>query len=177
MYSLNLKPHRMMLLFALLLSACASGPAFDTAGVDPSVTPRRVANSPQTAVGKRVQWGGTILGVSNQPERTQIEVLAYPLGGNKKPRRDNEPLGRFILERSGYLEPATYAQGRLISVVGTVSGTRVGRIGEASYDHPVVDAAQLYLWPEDSGYGSGVHFGVGVGTGGTRWGTGVGIGF
>jgi outer membrane lipoprotein len=170
----------LVVLLAWLLSACATGPTFDTRGVDPALTPQRVSNSPQAATGKAVQWGGTILGVSNQPERTQIEVLAYPLGSNAKPQTDGDPLGRFILEKSGYLEPAIYAQGRLISVVGTVTGTQAGQVGEASYDYPVVDARQLYLWPEDRDYGAGVHFGVGVGSGGwdgTRWGTGVGIGF
>ena len=109
-------------------------------------------------------------------------MLAYPLDSKARPKTDASPLGRFFLERSGFLDPATYKQGRLISTVGTVTGTRDSKVGEANYDQPVVDARQVYLWPEDQGpQGSGVSFGFGVGSGGwgsgSSWGVGVGTGF
>jgi outer membrane lipoprotein len=179
----NLKPGLLVLLPALLLNACAttSAPTFDTIGVDPFLTPQSVAASPQAATGRSVQWGGTIIGVTNLEDRTRIEVLAYPIDRNAKPQGDGNPLGRFFLEQRGFLDPATYKPGRLVSVVGSVTGTLSARVGEASYEHPVVDARQTYLWPENREYGSdtGVTFGIGVGTwgSGTNWGTGVGIGF
>jgi outer membrane lipoprotein len=169
-------------LLSLLLGACASAPTFNTAGVDPYLSPQTVTASPQVATGKSVQWGGTIIGTTNLPDRTQIEVLAYPLDSKAKPKTDTSPLGRFFLERTGFLDPATYKQGRKISAVGTVTGTRMSKVGEAGYDHPVIDARQIYLWPEDRGYGgTGVTFGIGGGSGGwgsgTGWGIGVGTGF
>lgn len=129
-----------------------------------------------------MQWGGTIIGTTNLPERTQIEVLAYPLDSKARPNSNASPLGRFFLEQRGFLDPATYKQGRQISTVGTVTGTRNSMVGEASYDHPVVDARQIYLWPENQGsQGTGVIFGIGGGSGGwgsgTSWGVGVGTGF
>jgi outer membrane lipoprotein len=170
------------LLLALLLCACAStaGPSFDTAGVIPALTPSTVVANPMPAMGKSVQWGGTITGITNQPDRTLIDVLAYPLDSTARPGVNSNPLGRFILEQQGFLDPAIYKQGRRISAVGTVTGTRTTQVGDTSQDQPVVDARQIYLWPEDPEYGSpGVTFGVGVGTwgSGTNWGTGVGIGF
>jgi len=182
MNRLNSKPALLALLPALLLGACASTPTFNTAGVDPFLTPQSVTASPQAATGKSVQWGGTIIGVTNLPDRTQIEVLAYPLNSKARPQVDGSALGRFFLEQSGFLDPATYKQGRQISAVGSISGTRNSKVGEASYDQPVVDARQIYLWPEDQGpQGSGVTFGVGVGSGGwgsgSSWGVGVGTGF
>ena len=170
------------ILLPLLLCACASTPAFNTTGVDPHLSPQSVTASPQTATGKSVQWGGTILGTTNLQERTRIEVLAYPLDSKARPKSDSSPLGRFFLEQHGFLDPATYKQGRQISAVGTVTGTLSSKVGEASYDHPVVDARQIYLWPEDRGSGgSGVTFGIGGGSGGwgsgTSWGVGVGTGF
>jgi len=171
-----------LVLLPLLLSACASAPTFNTVGVDPYLSPQTVTASPQTTTGKSVQWGGTILGTTNLQDRTQIEVLAYPLDSKAKPKSDGSPLGRFFLEQSGFLDPATYKQGRQISAVGTVTGTRNSMVGEASYDHPVIDARQIYLWPEDRGYGgTGVTFGIGGGSGGwgsgSSWGVGVGTGF
>jgi outer membrane lipoprotein len=161
----------------LLLSACASGPTFNTGGVDRSLTPRGVAAEPQLATRKSVLWGGTILTTSNLKDRTRIEVLAYPLDTDKRPQRDSDPLGRFILERAGFLEPASYAEGRQVTAIGRVTGIRAGRVDETDYTYPVIDARQLYLWPRDRGYsGSNVHFGIGVGSGG-HWGGGVGVGF
>jgi len=163
----------------LLLSACASGPTFNTGGVDHSLTPRDVASRPQIATGRNVQWGGVILNTTNLKDSTQIEVLAYPLNADEQPRSDSNPLGRFILEQTGYLEPANYAEGRQITVVGTVTGTRTGQVGESDYNYPVIAARQLHLWPVDrerDGVGVGGHIGIGVGSGGYR-GIGVGIGF
>jgi len=114
--------------------------------------------------------GGTLQGV----------VLAYPLDARARPNSNASPLGRFFLEHSGFLDPATYKQGRQVSAVGTVTGTRNSLVGEADYDHPVIDARQIYLWPVDSGYsGTGVIFGIGSGGwgSGTSWGVGIGTGF
>jgi outer membrane lipoprotein len=176
-------PVFLLLLPALLLVACAaSGPAFNMTGVDPFLTPQSVTTNPPAATGKDVQWGGTIIGVSNLQDRTRIEVLAYPLDRKARPQTGSSPLGRFYLEQSGFLDPATYKQGRQLSTVGTVTGITTGKVGEASYEQPVVDARQIYLWPEDGGYsGSGVTFGIGAGSGGwgsgSSWGVGVGTGF
>jgi outer membrane lipoprotein len=182
MNTLNSKPALLALLPALLLSACASAPTFNTTGVDPFLTPQSVTTSPQAATGKRVQWGGTIIDTANLQDRTQIEVLAYPLDSKARPQSESSPLGRFFLEQSGFLDPATYKQGRQISAVGTVTGTRTSKVGEASYEQPVVDGMQIYLWPENQGsQGTGVTFGIGGGSGGwgsgTSWGVGVGTGF
>jgi len=157
--------HRLLVLLSLL-AACASGPVFDSHGVDHTLTPRRVAAELQDASGKRILWGGVILAITNLKERTDIEVLAYPLDANNRPRRDDDPLGRFIIEQAGYLEPASYSEGRLVTVAGTVSRAVPGKIGESDYAYPVISAQQLYLWPRDSGYdGTSVHFGIGVGIG------------
>jgi len=154
------------LLSLLLLSACASGPTFETAGVDRALTPRGVAAEPQPVLGQTVLWGGVILATTNLKDSTQIEVLAYPLDPDERPLHGSDPLGRFILDQAGYLEPANYAQGRLLSVVGTVTGTRAGRVGESDYVYPVISVRQLYLWPRDSGRDrTHVIFGIGVGVG------------
>jgi len=166
----------MVLLF--LLTACASGPDFNTMGVDPLLTPRGVTAKPQPATGKSVQWGGTIVSTANLKNSTQIEVLAYPLDSNGRPNTDGAAQGRFILERAGYLEPASYAAGRQVTVVGTVSGTRTGRVGEADYVYPVVAAKQLHLWPQGQSLGgTSTIFGIGVGGGSGGSGGGVGVGF
>ena len=169
--------HLCLLIIPLLLNACASSPAFDTTGVNRSLTPQSVATGTQAATGKQVLWGGSIISTTNLKDRTQIEVLAYPLDTNSRPLSGGNPQGRFILEQAGYLEPVNYAQGRLLTVSGTVTGSRTGKVGDSDYDFPVVQATQLNLWPkEQEEAGPGIHFGIGAGSGGSTWG-GVGIGF
>jgi outer membrane lipoprotein len=52
-------------------------------------------------------------------------------------------------------------------VLGTVSGTESGQVGETGYSYPVLVDRQLHLWPEatSSGSRSNVHFGIGIGVG------------
>ncbi|MCG6899489.1 MAG: Slp family lipoprotein [Gammaproteobacteria bacterium] len=168
-----------LLLLLLLLNACASGPAFNTGGVDRSLTPREVASQPLPAMGRNVLWGGVIIRTRNLKDSTQIEMLAYPLDASERPQPSGTPLGRFILEQRGYLEPASYTEGRQLTVVGTVSGTRAAQIGESDYNYPVITARQLHLWPATftrDGVGVGGFIGIGTG-GGSSWGSGISIGF
>lgn len=161
----------------LLLSACAGSPNYDIYGADRALTPQAIAARPQMATGKQVLWGGVIIKTVNLKDRTQIEVLAYPLGFDERPKIDAVPLGRFILEKDGFLEPANYASQRQITVVGAVAGTLSGQVGESDYNYPLINARQLTLWPEyRRDTGSNIYFGIGAGSGGS-WGGGVGVGF
>jgi len=164
-----MKLHALHLLWLapLLLSACASGPAFDTSRVDLSVTPRSAVAGLPATTGRSVLWGGVILGTTNLENRTRVAVLAYPLDTDQMPVRDRDPLGRFILERQGFLDPAAYAEGRVLTVVGKLLRTQTGKVGDSGYMYPVIEAGELYLWPRGSEYGSrsNVRFGIGVGVG------------
>ena len=165
-------------LLPLLLSACTGTPNYDKHGADGALTPQSVAARPQQAVGKQVLWGGVIMKTVNLQDRTQLEVLAFPLGSNERPDIDAASTGRFVVEKEGFLEPASYAQQRQVTVVGTLAEVLPGSVGESSYNFPLVKAQQLTLWPvyRDRGIGSNIHFGIGVGSGGS-WGGGVGVGF
>ena len=151
-------------LFMILLAGCSSSPEFDTTRVDRSLTPQSVIAEQAFSRGKTVLWGGTILDTRNLKEMTQIEMLAYPLNSSYRPQLDRKPLGRFIIRRDGYLEPATFAQGRQMTVLGTVSGYQSGKVGESPYTCPVIAADQLHLWSlADNRTRTSVHFGVGIG--------------
>ncbi len=134
----------------LLLGACAGGPAFDTSQVDRALTPALVIAEPHYAKGKQVLWGGTILGITNLAHSTRIDMLAYPLDSRGKPQLDAAPLGRFLLEQGGFLEPVIYADGKRLTATGTVLRTETTRVGESEQTRPVVSARELYLWPTDS---------------------------
>jgi len=152
-----------LLFLIMLLSGCASTPIFDTSEVVKSLTPQSVIAEPVDSRGKTALWGGAILDTRNLKDSTRIEVLAYPLDSSQRPILSSKPLGRFFIHHQGYLEPATYSQGGLISVIGSVSESQSGNVGESAYTYPVINAQQLHLWsPEYSRSRTGFSFGIGI---------------
>lgn len=128
---------------------------------------------------KPVKWGGVIVQTHNFRETTEIEIVAYPTDIYGAPKTRDEPLGRFIARKRGYLESADFAPGRRITVNGTILGSKTGKVGEASYNYPLVLAHDLKLWrpsPSSSGSRPNVHFGFGIHSGGGS-NVGIGIGF
>lgn len=150
-------------LLITVLSGCASLPEFDVTHVVSSLTPESVVANTSSSKGKVILWGGTILDTRNLKDFTQIEVLAYPLDSNHQPIQKSKPQGRFIIKHSGFLEPATYIQGREVTVLGTIVDTQNAKIGESSYQYPVIHSKQLELWlPYDQRSKTTFHFGIGV---------------
>lgn len=146
----------------LTLAACAAAP-MNIEGVNGELTPNQV-NQATPHQNSKVVWGGMIISTRPMQNATRIEVLAYPLSG-QEPDRHATALGRFMLDKSGYLEPAEFATGRWISVVGIVKGIQPGKVGEASYDFPLLEAQQIHLWPEASSPSdirTRFHFGIGI---------------
>ena len=153
-----------LLLLMGLLTACASGPRFNLAGVDNTLTPGGAVQDMAQARDHVVYWGGSIIATTNLKDNTRIEVLAYPMDRHGLPDLSEPAQGRFILMQSGYLEAADYAPGRLVSVVGKLTQTHAARIGEAQTVFAVVQAQQLHLWPRDAQRSRPqFHFGLGVG--------------
>ena len=157
---------RKLVSFALvvLLVSCASTPDFDLTLVDQSLTPQSVIADVKHNRGKTALWGGTILEIRNLKDSTNVEVLAYPLNTSHRPLLESKPLGRFIIQHPGYLAPSTYAQGRVLTVLGKVSGSQSGNVGESTYTYAVINSEQLHLWSLDSGRSrTSFHLGVGIG--------------
>lgn len=159
----------------ILLAGCASTPDLFPEGLrQPS--PQQLAGAPRSVPqGQRMTWGGVIVEVSNLPDRTVLEVLAYPLNRSGRPDTDATPMGRFLADREGFLEPRDYAPGREVTVSGPLLGYRDGKVGDAAYRFPALAVQQLQLW-QRRGAGSGGSPRVGVGLGVSNHGGGVGFG-
>lgn len=156
--------HYLIVLFlaAGVLSGCVSKPAFDMSDVDKSLNPAAVISELEVSVGKRVLWGGTILDVNNMKDSTRIEVLSYPLDSNHRPELEKKPLGRFMIRQEGFLEPKSYAPGRLITVVGNVGKAISGKVGDSEYNYPLIQAQQLHLWSNRGQTRTNFQFGIGI---------------
>jgi len=141
---------------------CAASP-LKLEGVSRTITPQ-MAKTSNTYEGKKVAWGGIIIKTSVLEKISQIEVLAYPLDADGEPIRSAAAQGRFLINQPGFLEPADYAAGRWVSVVGKISHLHLGKVGEAKYTFPVVVARQLHLWSETPNYDTRTrfHFGIGI---------------
>lgn len=162
---MKLKRHRALsavLALAIALGACAT--SFDVGDAERGVTPRAAAENLAPLRGRVLAWGGTIVASRNLADRTELEVLAFPLDRNNRPQRDAPHAGRFIAVHAGYLETADYAAGRALTALGTVRETRAGTVGEARYLYPVLVVTRLQLWPKDPAATElRVHFGIGIG--------------
>ena len=155
--------HIIFLFFAtVVLAACATAPKFDTSGMDLSISPQQAVAESKTLQGVQVLWGGVIISSANLKDVTQFEILAYPLSSDQKPDTGRDPLGRFLAIQEGYLETSDYAQGRLITITGTLQDKRSGRIGETEYIYPVLNINQLHLWKK-RGDSSEPQFHIGIG--------------
>ena len=154
-------------LLALALAACAPAPIYKNTANAIAITPAQVAPSPERYTGNVVIWGGRVVEVKNFADHSEIEVLAYPLDSSQRPKANDTGNGRFIAVTPGYAEPLNYPSGALMTVSGTLNGSRSGKVGEAPYVFPLVTVNESHVWTAEEmrkGH-SNVHFGVGLGVG------------
>jgi outer membrane lipoprotein len=117
-------------------------------GAADALTVAQARESGGQPAGTRVRWGGRILAVHNAPDTTQVQVLSLPLSRDGEPQREGGGQGRFIARVQGFLDPAVYAEGRLLTVYGVLAGAETRPVGEYAYVYPVVDVVDRHLWEE-----------------------------
>jgi outer membrane lipoprotein len=151
----------------VMLTACAPAPIYKPAADAVTAAPFQVAQSPEQFSNRQVIWGGRIVGVTNLSDHSEVEVLAYPLDSSQRPKANDSGSGRFIAVMPGYVESLDYPAGGLMTVSGTLSGSRAGKVGQADYVFPLVQVNQSHVWTADemNKGKNNVHFGVGVGVG------------
>ncbi len=139
--------HRALILLplALGLMACASVPRPLQGAFDPVLPPEA---ADRAALGADVRWGGRILEIEPGADRTCLVVLAQPLDAGSQPIEGDRSLGRFIACRAGFYDPAVFASGRSLTVVGRIARIETRPVGDFAFAYPVLEAAVLYLWPE-----------------------------
>jgi len=137
-------------LLAVLVAGCAT--AFPDAvmrTVDTRITVDELLRDPAARKGARMILGGDILATQPRSGLTEIEILARRLRGNDAPERSDRSPGRVLLHTPEFLDPAVYAAGRRITVIGEVTGVEERKIGEVLYRYPVLTVERIRLWPPD----------------------------
>lgn len=126
--------------------------------------------------GRIVQWGGVLIETRNRRDRTELEVLGYPLATCGRPRVQERPMGRFIIVRPGYFETGDLEPGRLITVTGPLLGTEPGQVGAAPYRFPLLESDTPHVWPVAGQAPVPLRPWVTIGIGSGRGGIGGGVG-
>lgn len=142
----NSRPAGLIAILVLMLTGCAVHPRPQALHVDSRLRPQDVLAHPQKSQGARVRWGGMVLNDKVGPVRSTLTILAYPLSRRGRPLLQRSSWGRFQAVAAGYLDPAVFAQGRLVTVVGAVGSTRTGLIGKARYVYPRIHILETHIW-------------------------------
>ncbi|MCU1797852.1 Slp family lipoprotein [Pectobacterium polaris] len=145
---LNQKKARlgMLVATALLLSGCVTVPdAIKGTSPTPQDDLVRVMNAPQIYVGQESRFGGRVVSIRNEANKTRLEIASMPLDSGAKPLLDMPSEGRFIAYVSRFLEPVDFKD-QLVTVVGPIVGTEQGAIGDKPYRYVVIDAQGYKRW-------------------------------
>jgi outer membrane lipoprotein len=147
------------------LAACAPAPLYKAASSGVNATPQQVATAPANFRNLQVVWGGSVIAVHNLADSSEIEILAYPLDSSQRPRLKEPATGRFIAVMPGFVEPMDYPPGSLVTLHGTLDGSRSGEVGQAGYTYALVRGDAMHRWtPEEMRQGHpNISIGVGVG--------------
>jgi outer membrane lipoprotein len=130
---------------ALLLAACATQPVPLRGEFNP-ITPREATDHDST--GAMVRWGGRVVQVEPQPNRTCFEMISTRLNGDGRPYwASDEVGGRFIACRTGFYDPALFEKNREVTFTGRIDGYDTRKIGGYDYRFPRLAADVVYLWP------------------------------
>jgi outer membrane lipoprotein len=128
-----------------LLAACASQPQ-PLQGAFAEISPYDAITTDST--GAMVRWGGRIVDVEPQPNRTCFEMISTGLSVTGRPYWATDDVGgRFIACRTGFYDPALFQKNREVTFTGRIAGYENRRIGQYDYRFPRVEADVIYLWP------------------------------
>jgi outer membrane lipoprotein len=142
----------------LMASGCAtviSKPFQERVGA--SVPFEYLLRNPEAYEGRSVILGGYILETTTGPDESALTILETPLDFRLEPKGKDLSEGRFLIRSRKFLDPAIYSKDRKVTVGGVVTGTRQEKLGDATYDYPVIEAEELYIWPKEVVYQGPYH--------------------
>lgn len=131
---------------ALLLSGCVTiPPAIQGTTATPLQDLNLIRSAPKLFIGQEARFGGTVVNVKNEPNRTRLEIASVPLDSGARPILGEPSQGRVIAYVDGFLEPVDF-RGHLVTVVGPIVGVEAGKIGMTPYNFVVIKATGYKRW-------------------------------
>ena len=114
-------------------------------GIDADITFESLFEDPKPFLGKRVLFGGVIVVTRNVQDGTELEIVQKNIEPYGNLEAGDYSGGRFLFFSKGYLEPEIYASGRELIGVGKVIGHKLGKVGDYSYNFPIIEVEELHL--------------------------------
>ncbi len=115
---------------AFLLTTLTTGCAGPPKALEGEFSALRPEVATESDIGTHVRWGGRLVTVEPERERTCFEILSLPLGSNARPDGDATPGRRFLACRDGFADPAAYPRERLVTITGELTDFTTREIGE-----------------------------------------------
>lgn len=137
------------LVLATILSSCSAMSQNVRKEADTSIPFDTLKQHTEEYIGKTVILGGYVLEVRNLPQATHIIVLQTPLDFQDHPKQRDQSQGRFIVMHEGFLDPAVYEEGRMITVGGPVIGKEIVKVDGYSYPTVAVKSVEIHLWVKE----------------------------
>ncbi|UYU30467.1 Slp/YeaY family lipoprotein [Siccibacter colletis] len=135
-----------LLAAATLLSGCVTVPdAIKGTSPTPQQDLARVMNAPELFVGQEARFGGKVMAVENQQGKTRLEIATVRLDEGARPTLNEPSRGRIYAEVTGFLDPVDF-RNQLVTVVGPITGTAEGKIGNTPYKFLVMQAQGYKRW-------------------------------
>lgn len=133
-------------LSVLLLSGCVTVPESIRGTTEtPQMDLRAVQSAPQLYVGQEARFGGKVVNVTNQQNRTRLEIATMRLDFAARPILGEPSIGRIATYINAFVDPVDL-KGQLVTVVGPIAGSEEGTIGKAAYKFLVVNANSYKVW-------------------------------
>lgn len=131
----------------LALTGCVSIPSsIQGSSPNPAVSLTSVQNAPEMYIGQEGRFGGKVISVFNEPNKTRLEIAVMPLSKyDAAPELNTASTGRIYAYVNRFLEPADF-KGRYVTVVGTITGEQTGKIGEIPYKYITLNATGYQRW-------------------------------
>lgn len=96
----------------------------------------------------KARWGGVIAEITNLDNKTMLEVVYFDLRSYGRPIIKDDSAGRFRVYVDEFLDPLVYTKGRSVTVLGEFAGAENGKIGEHTYNFPVIKHAAVHVWKD-----------------------------
>ncbi len=150
----TIQPGAVILFILMLLWMSGCAPVFPKEAldrVDRRITFKELLKDPDRFLGAWVMIAGVIISTKTTKEGSFVEVLQKPMDREGRPLDTDDTEGRFIAQTNDFLDEAVYHPGRLVTVIGEVTGKKIMPIDEVMYQYPLLTAKALHLWRPSSG--------------------------
>ncbi|WP_447722364.1 Slp family lipoprotein [Edwardsiella tarda] len=132
-----------------LLAGCVSVPE-SVRGTSPTPQQNFVAvqNAPDLYVGQEARFGGMVVSVTNKKEASYLEIAVMPLDDAARPILGQAAQGRILAKSVNFLDPVNFNH-QLVTVVGPLTGSVAGKIGQTPYTFVTLDITGYQRWQVD----------------------------